>query len=92
MHDISTHDIILTRSHKVGRCPRHASQVGDEVWIALGCPLPLILRPQANGTYRHLSHARLSSRQTDEQLRYFTEESQPGVSIVDYIVQDIELE
>ncbi|PVH99568.1 HET-domain-containing protein [Periconia macrospinosa] len=84
-------EVIQTGSRKLGIVPKCDLGVGDEVWMVLGCHLPIILRPQSDGTYWYSCATLMPEWESFEVLKDFTISSQPGDKIGDWTVQDIEI-
>jgi hypothetical protein len=83
---------IDTRTKGLGRVANCAIDDGDEIWIALGCDMPIVLRPQSNGRYWFVCAADIPEIRDDENLKQFTSDVQPGDKIGEWIVEDIEIE
>ncbi|KAH7071885.1 heterokaryon incompatibility protein-domain-containing protein [Paraphoma chrysanthemicola] len=84
--------IIMTEDKLLAKVPSCAIQEGDEVWIVLGCPLPIVVRAQPNGTYVHICAAQMPSIQDDELVEGLSSDIQPGDRVGKWLVEDIELE
>jgi hypothetical protein len=84
--------IIETRTKGLGRVAECAIDDGDEIWIALGFDLPIVLRPQSNGSYWFVCAADIPEIRDDEDLKQFTSDVQPGDKIGEWVVEDIEIE
>jgi hypothetical protein len=84
--------IIMTESQSLGRIPRCAVKAGDEIWMVLGCDVPVILRPQPNGRYWHVCCAVIPALQEHKDLEGFSSDVQPGHKIGDWTVGDVDIE
>jgi hypothetical protein len=84
--------IIVTETRQLGAIPRCMVQDGDEIWIALGCPLPIIIKPQSNGAYRYVCAADTPGLQEHADLRNLRSDLQVGDVVGEWTVGDIELE
>jgi hypothetical protein len=84
---------ILTDADYFGTAPVCALEVGDEVWMILGCATPIIVRPQSNGAYWHICTAYIPIIVEHEDIvQYLTSDVQPGEKVGKWTVKDIELE
>jgi hypothetical protein len=83
---------ITTNSGKIGLIPKCNIREGDEIWLVLGCPLPVVMRPQPNGRYRHICPAYIPALMEHEDIAHFVSEIQPGDRVGEWTVEDIELE
>jgi hypothetical protein len=84
--------IIKTQTEGLGRVVNSAIDDADEIWIALGCDQPIVLRPQPSGRYWFVCAAAIPDIQKDEILKQFTSDVQPEDKIGEWIVEDIEIE
>jgi hypothetical protein len=70
-------------------------RAGDEIWMVLGCSLPVVLRRQTDGTYSHMSTARIPELMDDilghPDIQSFSTESQPGDKIGEWTIENIEI-
>jgi len=92
LDDLNETALIRTKSELHGLVPNCNIMEGDEIWILLGCVLPVVVRRHPNGTYWHVSAARIPSLQDHEDLQYLKTESMPGDKVGDWMVEDIILE
>jgi hypothetical protein len=84
---------ILTDADYFGTAPACAMEVGDEVWMILGCAIPVIVRPQPNGAYWHICTAYIPGIMEHKDIvQYLTSDVQPGDKVGKWTVEDIELE
>jgi hypothetical protein len=89
---LEAHTMIITESKKFGRVPQCAIKDGDEVWVALGCNVPIVVRPQPNGHYWFVCPAEIPRIQEHADLRDLTSDVQVSDTFGDWVVKDIELE
>jgi hypothetical protein len=61
--------VIMTETGKLGVVPACLMEQRDEVWIALGCGTPIVLRPQPTGAYWHVCGADIPHFQQHELLQ-----------------------
>jgi hypothetical protein len=93
LDDLQSTLAILTDAAYFGTAPRCAMEVGDEVWMVLGCATPVIVRPQPNGAYWHICTAYIPGIVEHEAIiQYLTSDVQPGDKVGKWTVGDIELE
>lgn len=84
---------ILTDADYFGMAPECAVEVGDEVWMILGCATPVIIRPQPNGAYWHICTAYIPGIMEHEDIvQHLTSNIQPDDKVGKWTVRDIELE
>jgi hypothetical protein len=83
---------IKTEMNRISQVVDCAIADGDEIWIALGCDVPIVLRPQSNGRYWFVCAADLPDMRVEENLQQFTSDVQPGDRFGERIVEDIEIE
>jgi hypothetical protein len=81
--------IIMTRTQKLGLVPQCRIEGRGEIWTALGCGIPLLLRPQPNGAYWHVCAADIPKFQKDELLQGLSTDIQLGDKIGEWTVEDI---
>ncbi len=74
----------------LGMAPMYSAEKGDEIWVILGCPMPLILRPGNDG-YRHICAVDIPRFQDHPVIIELSSDAQPGDKIGLYIVEDVEL-
>jgi hypothetical protein len=95
LRGIEFFQFILTDRGCFGRLVPCDVRVGDEIWMLLGCSLPVILRKQPDGTYAHICTARIPVLMDNilghPNIRDFSTESQPGDKFGEWTVQNIEL-
>jgi hypothetical protein len=96
IHDsVAMSIFILTDRGCFGRMVSCDVRAGDEIWMVLGCSLPVVLRRQTDGTYSHISTARIPELMDDilghPDIRNFSTESQPGDKIGEWTIENIEL-
>ncbi|KAH7084171.1 heterokaryon incompatibility protein-domain-containing protein [Paraphoma chrysanthemicola] len=84
--------ILMTKDKLLAKVPNCAIQDGIEIWTVLGCPLPVVVRPQRNGTYIHICAAQMPSIQDNELIKGLSSDIQPGDRVGKWLVEDIELE
>lgn len=89
--NILTHRMVKTASGKLCKIPKCDFEVGDEIWVVLGCPVCVVLRPQPDGTYWHICPAVIPKWQEFEAFKNFTESSKPGDNIGDWTVEEIQI-
>ncbi len=83
--------IILTKdSDWVGLAPSCAVEEGDEIWVLLGCPLPLILRP-VEGAYWHVSPVAIPQLKDHNAIMELSSDIHTGAVIGDWTVTGIEI-
>jgi hypothetical protein len=86
------HMVIMTESKKLGRVPACAIKDGDEVWVALGCNVPIVVRPQPNGHYWFVCPAEIPRIQEHADLRDLTSDVQVSDTFGEWVAKEIELE
>jgi hypothetical protein len=93
--NIDDSTFILTDRRYFGRVRRSAIRAGDEIWMILGCSLPVILRRQSDGTYSHICTARIPVLMDDIlgtlNIRNFSPKSVPGDKFGEWTVEYIEI-
>lgn len=52
LNDCSFQTLICAKAYHYDQVPQCNVKEGDEIWLLLGCELPVILRLQPNGTYQ----------------------------------------
>jgi hypothetical protein len=92
---INLYTFILTDRGYFGRVRRSAIRAGDEIWMILGCSLPVILRRQSDGTYSRICTARIPVLMDDIlgtlNIRNFSPKSVPGDKFGEWTVEYIEI-
>ncbi|KAH7385581.1 heterokaryon incompatibility protein-domain-containing protein [Phaeosphaeria sp. MPI-PUGE-AT-0046c] len=83
--------IIMTESKRLAWTPKCIVQKGDEVWVVLGCNVPVVLRPLPNGRYWHICGAGIPMIQEHELLQNLSSDIAPGDRVGEWVVEDIEL-
>jgi hypothetical protein len=83
---------IVTNNNHSGLVPECNIRDEDEIWLILGCPLPVVVWRQPNGRYWHICAADIPVLEEHEDLKHFSSEIQPGDKIGEWTVEDIELE
>jgi len=92
LNRLSHMGIIMTESKRLCRLPGCDLDEGDEMWIVLGCDVPIFVRPQPNGYYWHICAAEVPAILDDADVLSLSSNAQPGERIGKWVVQDIELE
>ena len=82
---------IKTNTKHLGLIPRCNVRKEDEIWLVLGCILPVVVRSQPNGRYQHICTAWIPALQQHEDIAQFVSEIQPGDKVGEWTVEDIEL-
>lgn len=92
LDDLTGRAVIMTEDRRLGCCPECDIEEGDEIWVVLGCSLPVVLRPQDHGTYVHVCTSRIPKLLENSSIRTLSDDIQPGDRIGEWTVADIELE
>ncbi|KAH7071890.1 heterokaryon incompatibility protein-domain-containing protein [Paraphoma chrysanthemicola] len=93
MMDVRNNVAFTTRVGYFGSAPVCGLKEGDEIWMILGCNTPIIVRPQPNGAYWHISTTYIPKIIEHEDIvQHLTSEVQLGDKVGQWIVQDIQLE
>jgi len=82
---------IVTTNKHFGQVPECNIREEDEIWLVLGCPLPVVVRRQPDGSYSHICPARIPAFERHTNIASFVSGIQPGDRIGEWTVQDIEL-
>ncbi|KAF1850710.1 uncharacterized protein K460DRAFT_271573 [Cucurbitaria berberidis CBS 394.84] len=64
----------------------------DEIWVALGCSYPIILRPTDNGRYQFVCAAYIPKLEEFQVLKDLSSYVQPEDKVGEWTVVDIEIE
>lgn len=83
--------VLLTESQRIVLIPDCAVAVGDEIWVAMGADLPLVVRPQSNGNYCFVCMVYVPGVLDIPGVREFTSEAEPGDQVGQWTVSDINL-
>ena len=83
--------IIMDNGH-MGQVPKCNIREEDEIWLVLGCTLPVVVRRQPNGRYRHICTAWIPAFKEHEDIAHFVSEIQSGDKVGEWTVEDVELE
>lgn len=86
---LEKYDIVQLLSGNLAIMGENGCQTGDEVWIVFGCHVCITLRPQPSRVYLHSRPAVIPAWEQYENFKHFTEHSQTGDRIKDWIVEDI---
>jgi hypothetical protein len=89
---LEDHIFVLTANKKLGRALDCAIEVGDEIWMVLGCNIPVIVRPRPNGRYWHVCVAEFPVIEEHADLNSMSTNVQPGDIIGNWVVEDIQIE
>lgn len=82
--------VILTETQEVGLVPACIVSEGDEIWITLGCPVPVILRPHLGG-YRHICTAYIPGLMRSPTIHELKSDAREGDTCGLWTVTDIEV-
>ncbi|CAO2653705.1 Nn.00g031160.m01.CDS01 [Neocucurbitaria sp. VM-36] len=92
--EVLYHDVIFIAERGslglLGKC--ELSEGNDEIWIALGSSLPLVLRPIGKGRYRHVGAAYIPKLEDFQLIYNLSNDVQPGDKVGEWTVMDIEIE
>ncbi|KAH7076967.1 heterokaryon incompatibility protein-domain-containing protein [Paraphoma chrysanthemicola] len=93
LRGLSQSAIIETESRNYGITPTNSVMTGDEIWMVLGCAVPIVVRRHIPGeTYQFVCAAEIPRLQEHPDLEHLTSDSQPGDKVGEWTVEDILLE
>lgn len=84
--------IVTTESGGLAHLPDCDFEKGDEVWVVLGCDVPVVLKQRLNGRYWHVCVAESPRIQEHALVKSLSSDLAPGDRVGEWIVEDIEVE
>lgn len=91
-HALNSSLVIMTGGQRLALVPECDFEKGDEVWVVMGCEVPVVLRPLPNGRYWHVCAANIPAIQEHELLQNLSSFIAPGDRVGEWMVKDIEVE